>query len=172
MFDYAQAYHHGVRVPDLDVAMKEVGEALGIAWCEPQDREQRVWLPGVGTTSIPLRFTYSAAGPHHLELIEGAPGTIWDGRDQPGVHHIGVWCDDVGGETERLTAARLDGAARATRPRARLWRVLVRSAPQRPDRGAGVERDPPDVRAVVRRRPARLNPVRGWHWETGVQLAL
>ena len=102
MFDYGQAYHHGVRVPDLDVAMEEVGAALGITWCEPQGLEQRVWLPGVGPTSIPLRFTYSAEGPQHLELLEGAPGSIWDGRDQPGVHHIGVWCDDVGGETERL----------------------------------------------------------------------
>jgi len=102
MFDYGQAYHHGVRVPDLDAAMDELGASLGVTWCAPQDRVQQVWLPDVGTTSIPLRFTYSAEGPQHLELLEGAPGTIWDGREEPGVHHIGVWCDDVAAATEQL----------------------------------------------------------------------
>jgi lactoylglutathione lyase len=102
MFDYSQAYHHGVRVPDLDAAMDELGAALGITWCTPQDREQQVWLPETGAATIPLRFTYSAEGPQHLELLEGAPGSIWDGRDQPGVHHIGVWCDDVAAGTQAL----------------------------------------------------------------------
>jgi hypothetical protein len=60
MIDYTLAYHHGVRVPNLDAAMAEVGESLGVTWCEPQQREQQVWLPGVGETTVPLRFTYSA----------------------------------------------------------------------------------------------------------------
>lgn len=102
--DYGRAYHHGVRVPDLDVAMEELGDTLGLTWCQPQQREQPVWLPDVGATTIPLRFTYSMQGPQYLELLEGAPGSIWDGREQPGLHHIGVWSDDVGGETEALIA--------------------------------------------------------------------
>ena len=57
--------------------------------------------PGLPTT-VPLRFTYSAEGPQHIELLEGAPGSIWDGREEPGLHHIGVWCEDVGAETRRL----------------------------------------------------------------------
>ena len=102
MIDYTLAYHHGVRVPDLDAAMAEVGDSLGVTWCEPQQRDQQVWLPDGGATTVPLRFTYSAEGPQHIELLEGAPGSIWDGRDQPGLHHIGVWCEDVGAETSRL----------------------------------------------------------------------
>ena len=47
-------------------------------------------------------FTYSAEGPQHIELLEGEPGSIWDGRVTPGLHHIGVWSDDVAGETSRL----------------------------------------------------------------------
>ena len=39
------------------------------------------------------------------ELLEGAPGSVWDGRVQPGVHHVGLWSDDVRGETESLIAA-------------------------------------------------------------------
>jgi len=101
--DYAtRSYHQGVRVPDLDAAMDELGPALGITWCSPQAREQRVWLPGEGAATLPLRFVYSAEGPQHVELLEGPPGSIWDGREQPGLHHIGVWSDDVTGETQTL----------------------------------------------------------------------
>ena len=103
--DYGRCYHQGVRVPDLDAAMAELGPALGISWCSVQEREQVVWLPDVGPTAIPLRFTYSAGGGQHIELLEGAPGSIWDGREQPGIHHVGVWSDDVGGDTARLLAA-------------------------------------------------------------------
>ena len=103
--DYSRTYHQGVRVPDLDAAMDELGAVLGITWCQPQQREQAVWLPDGGATTIPLRFTYSAEGPQHVELLEGAPGSIWDGRDQPGLHHVGVWSDDVGGETQSLLDA-------------------------------------------------------------------
>ena len=54
---------------------------LGITWCEPQQRQQPVWLPGQGPATLPLRFTYSAEGPQRVELLEGPPGSIWDGRE-------------------------------------------------------------------------------------------
>lgn len=100
--DYARTYHQGIRVPDLDAAMAELGPALNVTWCEPQQRQQQVWLPGTGSVEIPLRFTYSAQGPQHVELLEGAPGSVWDGRETPGLHHVGVWSDDVAGETSAL----------------------------------------------------------------------
>lgn len=119
--DYVRSYHQGIRVPDLDVAMAELGSALGVTWCEPQQRQQAVWLPGTGATTIPLRFTYSAQGPQHLELLEGAPGSIWDGREQPGLHHVGLWSDDVAGETQALVD--------------RGWTLLM--AQQSPENGYG-----------------------------------
>ena len=103
--DYARCYHQGVRVPDLDTAMAELGTALSLAWCEPQERDQAVWLPDIGATTVSLRFTYSSAGPQHVELLQGAPGSVWDGTEQPGLHHVGLWSDDIAGETERLVAA-------------------------------------------------------------------
>lgn len=103
--DYARCYHQGIRVPDLDAAMAELGPALGVTWCEPQDLDQTVWLPGDGVVTLPLRFTYSAEGPQHLELLQGPPDTIWDGRGRPGLHHVGVWCDDVGAATRDLAAS-------------------------------------------------------------------
>ncbi|MDA0370129.1 MAG: VOC family protein [Actinomycetota bacterium] len=121
MIDFTRAYHLGVRVPDIGSAMNEMGDSLGISWCSLQEREQNVWLPDVGATTIPLRFTYSAEGPMHVELLEGAPESIWDGRLSPGAHHIGVWSDDVRGETQRLVEAG--------------WTLLMAQAP--PDDGFG-----------------------------------
>lgn len=122
MVDFSRCYHQGIRVPDLDLAMAELGDALGVSWCTPQEHPQTVWLPDAGETVIPLRFTYSAQGPQHLELLEGAPGSIWDGRESPGLHHVGVWSDDVAADT----AALLDAG----------WTLLM--AQQPPAKGYGV----------------------------------
>lgn len=104
MIDYQAIFHTGVRVPDLDQAMAELGGGLGVRWCEVQERDQPVWTPGEGPGTLRLRFTYSAEGPQHVELLEGPAGSIWDGRTSPGVHHVGLWVDDVAGQTERLLA--------------------------------------------------------------------
>jgi hypothetical protein len=89
----------------LEQAMASIGESLRVTWSAVQERQQKVWLPEVGATTIDLRFTYSAEGPQHIELLQGAPGSIWDGNDLPGVHHMGVWVDDIKAETDRLLAA-------------------------------------------------------------------
>jgi lactoylglutathione lyase len=69
------------------------------------ERDQPVWTPHGGAYTIPLRFTYSREGPQHVALLQGAAGSLWDGADLPGVHHHGVWVDDVAAETERLLDA-------------------------------------------------------------------
>ena len=102
MIDYQRLFHTGIRVPDLDAAMEEMGETLGVTWASVQDKPgQQVWTPEDGRQRTHLRFTYSCEGPQHLELLEGEPGSVWDGRDDPGVHHVGVWVDDVAAETQR-----------------------------------------------------------------------
>lgn len=116
-FDYQELYHTGIRVPDLDAAMAEIGPAMGVTWAEPVSNPgQSVWTPGDGLQSVPLRFTYSCEGPQHLELLEGAVGSIWDGREFPGVHHQGVWVDDVAAEAARLSAAGWTCAAAGAAP--------------------------------------------------------
>src|SRR5947209_18917280 len=84
VLDYQRLFHIGVRVADLDKAMHELGGAAGLVWAEPVDREQALWTPGGGEQSVRLRFTYSTEGPQHVELLEGEPGSVWDGRDSPG----------------------------------------------------------------------------------------
>lgn len=106
MIDYQRIYHTGIRVPDLDAAMAELGPALGVTWAAPHTADaQPVWTPEHGQRHERLRMTYSCEGPQHVELLEGEPGSAWDGREHPGVHHVGLWSDDVRGETERFVAA-------------------------------------------------------------------
>lgn len=102
MADFGHLFHIGVLVPDIEAAMDELGAGLGLTWSPLVEREQPVWTPEGGAGRLPLRFTYSQAGPQHVELLQGPPGSIWDGASNPGVHHAGVWADDVGAEVERL----------------------------------------------------------------------
>lgn len=96
-------FHIGIRVPDIDAAMDELGAGLNLTWAEPRDvAEQALWTPGTGLQHHHLRFTYSAEGAQHLELLQGPTGSLWDGDDGPGAHHIGIWVDDVAAETDAL----------------------------------------------------------------------
>ena len=102
MFDFSQLFHVGIRVPDLAVAMDELGETMGVTWASVQDRAMSVWIPGEGQVTYQLALTYSVEGPVHLELMQGPAGTVWDGDDRTGAHHFGVWTDDVGAHTQAL----------------------------------------------------------------------
>ncbi len=105
MIDYQRLYHTGIRVPDLDAAMAEMGETLKITWATVQHNPgQTVWTPDAGLQAVDLQFVYSCEGPQHIELLQGQMGTIWDAADHPGVHHVGVWVDDVSAETQRCLA--------------------------------------------------------------------
>jgi lactoylglutathione lyase len=105
VIDYQRLFHVGVRVPNLDTAMDEIGAGTGVTWAEPRENHaQSLWTPGLGLQEIHLKYTYSAEGPQHIELLEGPAGTFWDGREAPGAHHVGVWADDVQAETDRLVS--------------------------------------------------------------------
>ncbi len=95
-------FHVGIRVPDLDDAMRNMTGAAALEWSSVQHRQQQIWLPRSGVAVVDLRFTYSSAGPVHLELLQGEPGSVWDAGDGPGPHHLGFWVDDVASTTEEL----------------------------------------------------------------------
>jgi len=99
-----ELFHIGIRVPDHDAAMHELGTSHGVEWTSVRESPFRVWEPGSGYAEYPLRLCFSREGPCRLELLEGVPGSHWDGRVVPGPHHLGVWVDDVGAEVERLLA--------------------------------------------------------------------
>ena len=96
-----ETFHVGIRVPDIHAAMAELGAGHGVTWCELQHRRQQIWTPAAGQLETDLWFTYSKEGPLHLELLQGEDGTVWD-TSAPGLHHTGVWVENVGAVTQRL----------------------------------------------------------------------
>ncbi len=105
MIDYQQLFHVGVRVPDLDAAMAEIGAGTGVTWAERRENPaQSLWTPEHGLQQLHLKYTYSAQGPQHIELLEGPEGSFWDGRHDAGAHHLGLWVESVTDETDRLIA--------------------------------------------------------------------
>jgi len=106
MLDFTRVFHTGVRVRDVDAAMAELGPTLGITWASVQHMPARsVWTPERGLEHVALTFTYSCEGPQHVELLRGSPGSVWDCGESPGLHHVGVWSDDVVGDVDGFRAA-------------------------------------------------------------------
>ena len=79
-------------MPDIDAAMLEMGEALGVTWCSLQERDQSVRIPQNGLQTVPLSLN---------------PPFWWGGRVRGGgggglgcwVPNWGLWaCRGVGVE--------------------------------------------------------------------------
>ncbi|MFI9503008.1 VOC family protein [Nocardia sp. NPDC052566] len=98
------AYHIGIVVADLERSMLEMSETLGVEWHTPFDAPTQILADGAVTTTVSPRLAYSKQGPAYLELLERVPDTIWD---TPGLHHIGLWADDVPTESDRLATSGL-----------------------------------------------------------------
>lgn len=73
-------------VPDLEEAMAELTEAMGLHWHATRDR---------AAGDMRWRVVYSAEGPPFMELVEGQPGTPWHTPDGPRLHHIGRFTQDL-----------------------------------------------------------------------------
>jgi hypothetical protein len=82
-------------VPDLDAAMATVGANLGITWAPVMARPQKLRTGAGECRTEDIRFTYSADGPPHVELIEAAADSVWGHTPAHGFHHIGAFADDV-----------------------------------------------------------------------------
>jgi catechol 2,3-dioxygenase-like lactoylglutathione lyase family enzyme len=99
-----EVYHVGLRVPDIHVAKAELSASMGLRWAPAQHFDMKPWLPGVGYTELELNLTESVDGPVHVELSQGTPGSIWDHDLGSGLHHFGVWVDDVGATINALVS--------------------------------------------------------------------
>jgi len=99
----ADIFHFGFLVADLSRAMRDWSSLQEVSWAEPAEvPNQQVWTPAEGKLSVPLRFVYSTGGPVHVELVEGPAGSIWDCSQGPGIHHFGVWVNDISVQTQDL----------------------------------------------------------------------
>jgi catechol 2,3-dioxygenase-like lactoylglutathione lyase family enzyme len=88
-------FHVGVVVVDLDAAMARIGAGLGVDWASVQERSQPLRTAAGACLTEDLRFTYSANGHLHVELIESGPGSVWTPTEPYGLHHIGAFADDI-----------------------------------------------------------------------------
>ena len=83
-------------VPQLEAAMTELNEVLGLTFREPLNREIGPWR---------LRVTFSRQGPPFFELTEGQPGSPWDPTGAPRIDHLGWWSSDLTEDATSLAEA-------------------------------------------------------------------
>jgi len=89
----ANLFHTGIVVDDLEAATAELGERLGVTWNEGG---AEVVLEGDGgVRAAPSAYAMSREGPHHIELCQSVPGTVWTAGAPGHAHHLGYWVDDV-----------------------------------------------------------------------------
>jgi hypothetical protein len=97
-------FHMGVVVPDLDLAVRELGSLLALTWTDVVETPVRQRRPH-GVEEYVMRVVYSTGRAPHLEVIEAIPDSLFAlDPSRHRLHHFGVWVDDVAAEGERLTA--------------------------------------------------------------------
>lgn len=100
---HADLFHTGIVVDDLAAAKDELGERLGVTWFEG-GAEVTVTTDD-GSRSVPSAYAMSREGPHHVELAQAVPGTVWTVTEPGHAHHLGYWVDDVTEASAQLSAA-------------------------------------------------------------------
>ncbi len=94
---WGEVFHLGIIVADLAAAQAELSDSLGVRWTTPAHIPVKAWAPDRGRHGYDLTISFTVEGPVHIELLHGSPGSYYDPalRGGPGLHHIGVWVDDV-----------------------------------------------------------------------------
>jgi hypothetical protein len=103
----APFYHVGFIVPELGQAQRDLSSTLGLSWASQQRRDLPVMVEGA-TVQRDISFVYSIEGPPYIELI-GANEPPWSAQD--GLHHMGIWSEDVVADMEALIAEKYTVAA-------------------------------------------------------------
>jgi hypothetical protein len=99
---FENIYHIGVVCPDIERGMREVAGQLGITWAPRRTATVTVKEPTRDASTVGLEVVYSRNGPPYLELIEAKGDGVWSGSAGPRLHHLGIYVDDLAGETARL----------------------------------------------------------------------
>lgn len=86
-------YHVCFAVPDLELAMRDLGNAAGCAWNAPWEENLGEWE---------YRMTFSCGEPPFIELVTGSPGSPWDATDGARFDHLGYWTSSVAAGSRRL----------------------------------------------------------------------
>ena len=98
----ASIWHIALAVPNLDKAMKELGDALMLTWRPIEKSLVQMRGEDGQVYDLECTFTFSEGGPAAIELWEAIPGSPLGPVDGMALHHIGYWVDDLPGEAKRL----------------------------------------------------------------------
>jgi catechol 2,3-dioxygenase-like lactoylglutathione lyase family enzyme len=93
-------YHTGFVVDDLEAAQERFGSLLGASWLTGGGTVQ-IRTPD-GSSVVETKYALSAEGPHHVELVQSVPGTLYLASGSASAHHLGYWVDDVTAASEAL----------------------------------------------------------------------
>lgn len=93
-------FHIGITTDDLARSRAELGIALNVGWTEPGAGPGAFMSVDGRPHPRPLSCI-SLQGPIHVDLMQGASGTLWAAAT-PTLHHFGYWTDDLAGDIERL----------------------------------------------------------------------
>ena len=97
--------HIGMVVPDREAAIAELEPLYG-PWVRLRPREGGTHIVRDGRRStVRLTVAWTEAGPVHLELLQGLPGTVWEPRPHGYIHHYGFQVDDLEAVSARLVEA-------------------------------------------------------------------
>lgn len=101
-----ELFKTGLLVPDLERAMADLGQWLGLRWTPVQESPLALWT-GQGREDVALRFAYSLGAPPHLELLEAQPRGYYAAPNGAHLHHVGRWVDDLPKASAALAASGL-----------------------------------------------------------------
>lgn len=96
----ANLFHTGIVVDDLAAAKAELGAQLGLTWFE--GGAEVVLRTDDGIRTVQSAYALSKEGPHHIELAQSVPGTVWSTVSPGQAHHLGYWVDDVAAASAEL----------------------------------------------------------------------
>ncbi len=103
--EWGEIFHVGLRVENLEQAQAELTKSMGVQWTTPATLPMRTWAPGEDFRDDELTITFSVEGPVHFELLYGSPGSYWDSSiGGAGLHHFGVWVEDLAHATDELVS--------------------------------------------------------------------
>jgi Glyoxalase/Bleomycin resistance protein/Dioxygenase superfamily len=105
----ADLYHTGIVVDDLASAMAHFGDLLQVTWFHGGAEVRFVTDDGMRVAKT--AYAISVEGPHHVELVQSVPGTLYTPSGAGRAHHLGYWADDVQATSAALSACGLPRAA-------------------------------------------------------------
>jgi hypothetical protein len=96
----ARIYHVGIVVSDLQSGMEQLTDVTGVSWGRVQ-RYAVGFITPTGPRTFEQTFVMTLEGPPYIELLVATPGSVWE---RTGMHHLGLWSEDVPGESARAEA--------------------------------------------------------------------